>query len=91
MTKNFTTLTGWDFFKAYRHCSRKNAAALIGDRRKGYTVLVQDLCHYAANRATAATSDVQGVTDHYNMIAANILDRLPADLHPIAIAAGTIA
>ena len=63
--------------------TRDDAAALIGDRRSGYTNIAARLGAYAANKATAMASrkrgDIQAALV-YERIADDIYNRLPEDL-----------
>lgn len=43
----------WAFWQRYNRASRKDAQALIGDRRKGFTTLAATLANYACNKAVA--------------------------------------
>ena len=83
---NFDAMTKDDlmnFWARYHRPSRKDAAALIGDRRAGYTNLAADLANYACNKATAMSCRLKGSIQsaqvyetHCDMIYA----RLPTDL-----------
>lgn len=73
----------WDFWKRYNRASRKDAEALVGDRRKGYTTIAATFASYACNRAVAMKCREEGnetsasVYDHAMKLA---LERLPEDL-----------
>ncbi len=71
------------FWLKYRRPKRVEAEALIGDRRKGFTVLCGSLAGYASNKATAQTcrlkGDIQAATI-YECICENIYSELPDDL-----------
>ena len=71
------------FWSKYHRPTRKDAAALIGDTRKGYTSLAASLAAYAVNKATAMTcrakGEIQGA-EVYEKICELIFERLPADL-----------
>ena len=41
------------FWGKYHRASRKDAEALVGDRRKGFTTAASALANYAINKATA--------------------------------------
>lgn len=73
-----------DFWHKYHRPGRKDAAALIGDTRKGYTRLASDLANYACNKAVAMrcreSGDISTAT-MYEGIAERIYNDLPADLH----------
>lgn len=73
----------WAFWKRYARPSRKDAEALIGDRRKGYTTLCGALAGYASNKATAMRcreeGDINGA-QVYETIADRIYAKLPPDL-----------
>ena len=59
------------------------AAALIGDKRKGYTAIARQLAHYASNKATAMGCRLRGDIGAaliYENICDGIYNRLPKDL-----------
>lgn len=64
-------------------CKRSDAAAIVGDKRHGYTTISARLGAYAANRAAAlgcrADGNEQGA-EVYEIICESIFRRLPADL-----------
>lgn len=71
------------FWKRYHRSSRKDAQALIGDRRKGFTNIAADLANYACNKAVAMTCRLEGKIDtatSYERICDSIYSRLPRDL-----------
>jgi hypothetical protein len=73
-----------DFWMRYQNRQKRaDAAALIGDRRPGYTVIAGSLGGYASNKAAAIScrlsGDIQGAMV-YESICDGIYDRLPADL-----------
>lgn len=71
------------FHARYQRPTRADAAALIGDRRRGYIGLAKSLAAYANNKATAQQcrlrGDIQGASI-YETICDGIYDRLPEDL-----------
>jgi hypothetical protein len=71
------------FWSRYHRASRKDAAALIGDTRKGYTTIAATLANYACNKSVAMTcrakGDIQGATV-YEASAELCYNRLPDDL-----------
>jgi hypothetical protein len=72
-----------DFWLVYRSPSRKDAEALIGDRRKGYTGLASSLAGYASNKATAITCRERGdirAAQIYEQICDFIYEKLPEDI-----------
>jgi hypothetical protein len=84
---NFDAMTRYelmDFCARYpSRPSRKAAAALIGDTRKGYTVIAASLGAYAANKAAAMFCREQGDitgSNVYERICDDIYSRLPNDL-----------
>ena len=83
---NFDAMTREDlmeFWKKYHRASRKNAEALVGDRRPGYTNIAATVANYACNKAVAIRcrleGDIQGALI-YEHSADLCYDRLPADL-----------
>ena len=63
--------------------SFKASAALIGDRRKGYTVLAGDLAAYACNKSVAMRARTAGdmqLAESYEKACDQIYSNLPADL-----------
>lgn len=73
----------WAFWQRYARPSRKDAAALIGDRRRGYTTLCGALAGYASNKATAMRCRESGditAAQCYEAIADRIYSELPDDL-----------
>lgn len=72
------------FWQRYQNRqTRKDAAELIGDRRKGYTVLAAKLGGYASNKAAAiacrSRGDIQAA-EVYESICEQIYETLPSDL-----------
>lgn len=69
-------------YKVHRP-SRKDAEALIGDRRKGFTTLASDLANYACNKAVAMgcreKGDINGALC-YEHAAELSYERLPEDI-----------
>ena len=72
-----------NFFKKYLCASRKDAEALIGDRRPGYTKITAILANYACNKSIAMRlrleGDITGASGHEQACDRDY-DRLPADL-----------
>lgn len=71
------------FWSKYSRCTRKDAAALIGDRRTGYVKLASALANYAINKATAQTCRARGdiqAAQVYETTCDRIHDELPHDL-----------
>lgn len=71
------------FWSRYHRATRKDAQALIGDNRKGYTGLAADLANYACNKATAVSCRLRGditAAQLYETVCENIYTRLPEDL-----------
>lgn len=71
------------FWARYHRASRADAERLVGDRRKGFTVLAADLANYACNKAVAMRCRAEGeieTANGYERIADNIYNRLPDDL-----------
>ncbi len=81
---NLTDMTSEElmaFWKRYARPSRKDAEALIGDRRRGFTTLCGSLAGYASNLATAKTCRAKGdvrAAEVSEGIAGSIYARLPA-------------
>lgn len=72
-----------EFWKKYHRPSRKDAEALIGDRRKRFTSLASTLACYASNKAAAIACRLQGNmpgAQAYELICDRVYDKLPADL-----------
>lgn len=60
---NFDAMTKdelMEFWSRYHRPTRKDAEALIGDRRKGYTNIAATLANYACNRAVAMKCRLDG-------------------------------
>jgi len=71
------------FWKRYHRPSRKDAAELIGERRKGYTTLASELACYACNKAVAMDCRLKGNIQSalvYERCAELSYERLPDDL-----------
>lgn len=71
------------FWDTYRRPSRKAAATLIGDRRRGFTTICGSLAGYAANKATAMRCRLKGDIEAaaaYEKICETIYEKLPKDL-----------
>lgn len=72
-----------NFWARYHRATRKDAAELIGDKRKGYIGLAADLANYACNKAVAMSCRLKGninAATNYEAYADQIYARLPADL-----------
>lgn len=72
-----------EFWSKFNRPSRKDAEKLIGDTRRGYTVLAGRLAAYAANKAAemrCREAGKMGGAESYNNICDNIYNRLPQDL-----------
>ncbi len=71
------------FWARYSRPTRKDAAALIGDKRPGYTTICGTLAAYACNKAVAMKcrldGDIQGA-QIYELHCDQTYDRLPEDL-----------
>jgi hypothetical protein len=74
----------WEFWKRYqRRRTRKDMAELIGDKRKGYTVLAARLGAYACYKAVAMRCRLEGDTNGamcYEGICDSIYKDIPYDL-----------
>lgn len=72
-----------DFWSRYHRPTRKDAEALIGDRRKGFTTIAATLASYACNKAVAmgcrAKGDIQAA-EVYEHACELSYQRLPEDL-----------
>lgn len=71
------------FWKRYARPSRKDAEALVGDRRRGFTTISGSLAGYASNKATAITCRLRGDVNAalvYERICEVIYEKLPSDL-----------
>lgn len=71
------------FWSRYHRPSRKDAADMVGDRRKGYTDICATLANYACNKAVAMACRRRGdvvAAGVYEHSAQLCYDRLPADL-----------
>lgn len=83
---NFDAMTEEDlmaFWKRYTRPTRKDAEALIGDRRKGFTKIAATLANYACNKAVAMRCRKDGNIRSaliYEQHADLSYERLPADL-----------
>ena len=83
---NFDGMTSAElmaFWKKYTRPTRKDAAALIGDTRKGYTTLAARCAAYAVNKATAMTCREAGKISSaqaYESICEQLYNKLPEDL-----------
>jgi hypothetical protein len=83
---NFDAMTREElmqFWQRYHRPSRRDAAALVGDRRAGYTNIASSLASYACNKAVAIRCREEGNISSaacYEQHADMIYQRLPADL-----------
>jgi hypothetical protein len=71
------------FWSRYHRATRKDAAELIGDCRKGYTSLAGTLANLACNMAVAMSCRAKGDRDGaaiYDYSVALCFDRLPEDI-----------
>lgn len=72
------------FWKRYRKGAKlEDCRALIGDSRKGYTRIANDLANYASNKATAIQCRLNGLLRtalSYEAICDRIYDGLPKDV-----------
>ncbi len=89
MTVNVPNLDGMAkselmaFWSKYRSQSRKLAAELIGDKRRGYVTLANKLANYACNKAVAMDCRLKGniaAAVIYESVCERIYDDLPTDL-----------
>ena len=72
-----------DFWAKYHRASRKDAEALIGDRRPGYTNIAATVANYACNKAVAMKCRLDGDIGTaliYEDSAELCYERLPVDL-----------
>lgn len=72
-----------DFWKKYHRASRKDAEALVGDRRPGYTNIAATVANYACNKAVAMKCRLDGdipAASVYELAADRCYESLPADL-----------
>jgi hypothetical protein len=71
------------FWMKYQNVGkRKDCEALVGDRRKGYTIIAGNLGAYAANKSAAMGCRERGDVSaalSYERICDSIYDTLPAD------------
>jgi hypothetical protein len=77
--KEWLDVIGWT-----GRMSRKNAAALLGDTRAGYTRIAGDVRNYAINKYVAMGLRANGQIVRaleYERICDLIYNRLPDDLH----------
>lgn len=73
----------WAFYQEYKLATRKQAEALVGDRRKGFTVIAHTLANYACNKAVAISCRLKGditAAQCYEHAADRSYNRLPEDL-----------
>lgn len=72
-----------EFWAKYHRPTRKDAEALIGDRRPGYTNICGTLAAYACNKATVMWCRKEGKiqsAEIYELHCDIIYDSLPEDL-----------
>lgn len=71
------------FWSKYHRASRKDAEALVGDRRKGFTTVAAALANYAINKAVAMgcreKGDIKGA-EIYEHSCNLCYRRIPEDL-----------
>jgi len=72
-----------EFWNKYQNVGkRQDCEELVGDRRKGYTIIAKNLGAYAANKATAMRCRKHGDTsaaELYELMCKTIYERLPYD------------
>jgi hypothetical protein len=71
------------FWSKYHRASRKDAEALVGDRRPGYTNIAATIANYACNTAVAMGCRLRGDIQAamlYEQSADMCYDSLPKDL-----------
>lgn len=71
------------FWGRYHRASRRDAEALVGDRRPGYTAVAATLANYACNKATATQCRLRGevqAAEIYEDACDKIYARIPKDL-----------
>jgi hypothetical protein len=71
------------FYAKYAHPSLKAAEFIVGDRRKGFTVIVARLAAYAINKSVAMSCRGKGqiqAAQTYEKICEEIYERIPKDL-----------
>lgn len=71
------------FWSRYHRATRKDAAELVGDRRKGYTNIAATAANYACNKAVAMQCRLRGdiqAASIYEHAAELCYERLPPDL-----------
>lgn len=71
------------FWNRFHRASRKDAEWLVGDRRKGFTLLAAALANYACNKAVAMKCRLNGNilgAQCYEHVAQLCYERLPEDL-----------
>lgn len=73
----------WAFAVKVNLLNRKGVAELIGDTRKGYTIIARDIAHYGYNKSVAMNLRAEGhiaLAASYEAICDRIYQRLPADI-----------
>lgn len=71
------------FWKRYARPTRRDAEALVGDRRPGFTTISGSLAGYASNKATAMRCRERGEVQAalvYEKICETIYGELPSDV-----------
>lgn len=71
------------FYNKHRLHRRKDAEALVGDKRPGYTNIAGSLAHYSINKAVAMKCRREGNINGalcYENICERIYHRLPEDI-----------
>ena len=71
------------FWSKYHRPTRKDAEALVGDRRPGFTNVAAALANYACNRAVVLSCKERGDKDAaavYEHAVRLCYDRLPSDV-----------
>lgn len=72
-----------DFWFKYNKPKRKEAQELIGDKRKGYIRITQNLAYYALNKGTAINCRLNGqinVAAMYERICETLYANIPNNL-----------
>lgn len=71
------------FWSRYHRPTRKDAESLVGDRRRGFTIIAATLANYACNKAVAMQCRREGRIEAamcYEYVCDLSYDRLPEDL-----------
>jgi hypothetical protein len=83
---NFDAMTEAElmaFWSKYHRPTRNDAATLVGDRRKGFTVIATTLANYACNKACAISLRLKGEVERaqtYEHACDLSYSQLPEDL-----------